>query len=98
MNDKNIPRLRLILLLLIIFFFLLYTCRLGDMQKEQGRLQLEHAVRKTAVTCYAVEGFYPPDIAYMQEHYGLQWNSRNYMIHYEIFASNLMPDITVLTR
>lgn len=98
MNDKNTRTLRLILLLLIICCFLLSTYRLGDAQMEQGRLQLEQAVRKTAVTCYAAEGFYPPDIAYMQEHYGLQWNARNYVIHYEIFASNLMPDITVLTR
>ena len=54
------------------------------------------ALRRTAVSCYACEGAYPPDVAYMQEHYGLQYDSAAYTVRYELFASNLMPDITVL--
>lgn len=63
-----------------------------------GKQQLEETLRRTAVSCYASEGFYPPSVAYMQRHYGLQFEEENYVIRYERFASNLMPDITVLER
>lgn len=65
---------------------------------EEGRLRLEESVRRAAVTCYAVEGIYPPDLAYLQEHYGIQVDEKNYYVFYEVFASNLMPDITVVEK
>lgn len=67
-------------------------------QGEEGRLQLEESIRRAAVTCYAVEGIYPPDLAYLQEHYGIQVDEKNYYVFYEVFGSNMMPDITVLER
>ena len=63
---------------------------------EQGRTKLEDAVRRAAVACYAAEGAYPPDVEYMVGHYGLTVDESRYIVHYEIFAENLMPDITVL--
>ena len=66
--------------------------------KEEGRRQLEEALRRAAVACFAMEGFYPPDVDYMQQHYGLQYDEENYVVYYEYIASNLMPDITVLER
>lgn len=65
---------------------------------EQGRQRLEDTVRRTAVTCYATEGFYPPSVDYMKEHWGLQYAQDRYVIRYEAFASNLMPQITVLEK
>lgn len=58
--------------------------------------QLEEALRRGCVACYAAEGVYPPNVDYLKEHYGLQVDEEQYCIHYTIFASNLMPDITVL--
>jgi hypothetical protein len=63
---------------------------------DQGRRQLEEALRRSAVACYAAEGIYPPDLAYMEERYGLQIDTDRYTVYYDVFASNLMPDITVL--
>lgn len=70
--------------------------RLESGRQALGRERLEEALRRTAVSCYACEGAYPPNVAYMQEHYGLQYDSAAYTVRYELFASNLMPDITVL--
>ena len=78
--------------------FLLAVSRLESRREAQGKKQLEEVLRRTAVSCYASEGFYPPSVAYMQEHYGLQFQEEDYVIRYERFASNLMPDITVLER
>lgn len=88
----------LLLLLLVGLFFLGAVSRLEEDRRAAGKQQLEQALRRTAVSCYAAEGFYPPDVAYMQEYYGLRFDERIYQIHYERPASNWMPDITVLER
>lgn len=88
----------LILALSAVLFFLAGVSRLEDQRQAVGKQQLEAVLRRTAVSCYAAEGFYPPDIAYMQEHYGLQYDEETYLIRYELTASNWMPDITVLER
>lgn len=82
----------------ILLGFLLALSRLDMGRRAQGKQQLEEALRRTAVTCYASEGFYPPSVAYMQERYGLRWDEKTYTIRYEVFAANLMPDITVLEK
>lgn len=84
------------LLLAVILWFSLSLCRLDEGQSEKGRQQLEDALRKAAVACYAAEGIYPPTLAYLTEHYGVQINESRYTVFYEVFADNLMPEITVL--
>lgn len=58
--------------------------------------QLEEALRRGCVACYAAEGIYPPNVEYLEEHYGIQVDEARYTVKYDIFAPNLMPDITVL--
>lgn len=65
---------------------------------EGGRQRLEDRVRRTAAACYASEGFYPPDLDYMEENWGLRYDGQRYVIRYEVFAANLMPQITVLEK
>jgi hypothetical protein len=43
-----------------------------------------------------VEGVYPPTIEYIEEYYGIQIDREQYAVFYDIFADNLMPDITVV--
>ena len=82
--------------LLLWFFAALKGVEEGS--GEEGRQQLETALRRSAVACYAAEGFYPPDLKYLEEHYGIQVDEHRYTVFYEIFAENLMPDITVLEK
>ena len=88
----------ILMVLAMVLFFVACVSRLESGREEQGRQQLEEAVRRTVVTCYAVDGFYPPNVQYMQDHYALQYDSRKYTIRYEAIASNLMPEITVLEK
>lgn len=64
--------------------------------REESKRQLEEALRRGCVACYAAEGIYPPDLDYLKEHYGIQVDEETYVVYYDIFAENLMPDITVL--
>lgn len=82
----------------VLLFFLTALDNLKTGNREEGKLQLEQALQRCAVSCYATEGIYPPNIDYMKEHYGIQIDESKYLVRYEIFAENLMPDITVLER
>ena len=59
---------------------------------------VRQAVLRAAAQCSAVEGVYPENLAYLEDHYGLIVNEKRYIVTYEAFASNLMPEVAVLTR
>ena len=69
---------------------------LGRDGGEQGRKNLEEGLRRAAVTCYALEGSYPPNVDYLKTYYGVQIDESRYSVFYEVFAENLMPEITVV--
>ena len=92
------PALLISAALAVLLVFGVALSDLDDGRQDEGRVRLEEAVRRGAVACYAAEGIYPPDLAYLETHYGLQVDHGRYAVKYEIFASNLMPDITVLER
>lgn len=85
-----------VLAVLVFLCFLQGLENLENGQRSEGREQLENVIRRTAVACYAAEGVYPPDLEYMKEHYGIQIDEERYLVDYQVIASNLMPDITVL--
>lgn len=86
------------IVVLILLCFLGGISNLSQGRKTEDKQQLEEALRRAAVACYAAEGIYPPNVEYMVEHYGLQIDSRRYVVSYTSFAENLMPDITVLEK
>lgn len=83
---------------LVLLWFLGSVSGLSRGYGEKDQQRLEEALRRAAVSCYATEGFYPPDLAYLQEHYGVQINSRHFTVSYLPVAENLMPQITVLEK
>ncbi len=56
------------------------------------------AVKNAALTCYAVEGAYPDSVEYLREHYHLAYDEDRYLITYDAFASNMIPDIWVTEK
>ena len=87
-----------ILLLAVLGCFLLGMTTLDQFQRAEDRKLLEEALRRGAVACYAAEGFYPPDADYLCRNYAITYDQGRYTVHYTLFASNLMPDITVTER
>lgn len=87
-----------VLALGLLLWFFSALGHLGSGQAQEGKQQLETALRRAAVACYAAEGIYPPTLDYLTEHYGIQIDRSRYSVFYEIFAENLMPQITVLVK
>ena len=91
-------------ILLIVLCALVLACGYfafsgsGKDLDEETVTAIRDAIRRSALQCYVVEGVYPPDLAYLQDHYGLQVNTENYYVVYEAFASNLPPTISVIEK
>ena len=65
--------------------------------EAEGEETLRSAIARAVVQCYAIEGRYPPSVEYLEENYGIQIDRERYYVFYEGFASNVMPDITVIS-
>ena len=85
-------------MILVAAAFVFAVNNLARSHQAEGKRTLEEAVRNAAVACYAAEGAYPPDVEYLQQHYGLLYDQEHYIIRYALVASNLMPEITVLEK
>ncbi|MCQ2437388.1 MAG: hypothetical protein MJ099_03205 [Clostridia bacterium] len=70
-----------------------------DRRSDAAQTQLvKDAVRAALMTCYAVEGAYPAELSYLTEHYGLVYDSERYVVFYDAFASNILPEVRVTER
>ena len=90
---REIAIVLLMILVLCGVWFL--VTRVG---RSSGTAQTEFvtdAVHNAALTCYAVEGAYPTSLEYLRAHYGLAYDQSRYLVRYDSFGSNLMPDISV---
>ncbi|MCR5481677.1 MAG: hypothetical protein K6F52_02680 [Clostridia bacterium] len=88
--------LSIIVLLGVLTLILSGTGAVSSRADDEGAKVLEDAIRRTTVQCYAVEGAYPPSVAYLVDNYGIQIDPEKYYVFYEGFASNIMPQITVV--
>lgn len=88
---------------LVVFFavLLLFCAGLdaasGKAKREQ-KTSLEDAVWRSITQYYAIEGRYPESLETLREEYGLQYDSEEFFVDYQVFGANLMPDVTVLER
>lgn len=87
-----------VLCILVLVGFSTALNSLNSGREDEDQRQLEEALRRGCVACYAAEGVYPPNLDYLKEHYGVQVNDTRYLVFYSVFADNLMPDITVLVN
>ena len=71
---------------------------LGFLNRTGQRSQetLRKAITRACIQCYAIEGRYPPSVEYLEENYGIQIDHDKYNVFYDGFASNIMPEITVI--
>ncbi len=89
-----------ILLAAVLFALVWYLVfsslgHLADTSKKSGLQQVRAAVEQAMMHCYALEGAYPPDLAYLTEHYGLILDTSRYLFLYEVVGDNVPPIIDV---
>ena len=72
--------------------------KIGSSSENMEEQLVLDAVRNAALTCYAVEGAYPQSLKELERGYGLAYNKDAYIVSYDAFASNIMPNIQVLRK
>ena len=93
MNRKEIAIILLMVLLLAGVYMLVTRV---DTANSGAQTQFVYdAVQNAALTCYAVEGTYPSDLSYLRDYYGLAYDESRYMVYYDAFGDNVVPEIYV---
>ena len=92
-----------LIITLIVFFALIFGGTalfrgVGTVSSAAQTDLVQSAVRRAAVTCYAVEGAYPSTLDYLKRNYGLIYDEENYFVFYNSFASNILPEIRVTEK
>lgn len=72
--------------------------RTASTNSDQNLKVMSSAIQKSITNCYAIEGVYPPDIKYLEDHYGIVINHNKYVINYELAGSNVMPSVEILEK
>ena len=62
----------------------------------EGLRILEESLHRAVVMNYAIEGRYPQSLEYIEEKFGIHIDKTKFIVHYTIFASNILPTITVI--
>lgn len=82
----------------LVFALLYGTAGVSKSAEESGLEAIRQAVMRAAVNCYSIEGAYPESLDYLKEHYGLRYDEERYLVSYDAFAQNLLPDVFVFVR
>lgn len=88
--------LSLILAILCLYLFTVGAYGVAERAGEEKLRTLQEAVRRASVQCYAIEGRYPPSVEYLEAHYGISIDRKAYAVFYDGWASNVMPEITII--
>ncbi len=90
--------LSLILFAAIFLFFIRSVNNISTDTLDRQEESLRDALTRSIVSCYCVEGTYPPSLAYLKDHYGLTYDDEAFFVDYRPIGSNMYPDVTVLRK
>ncbi len=84
--------------LCVVILFSLLLGRIGQSATREQEALLEKAILNAAVTGYAINGVYPASLDEIQDDYGIIVDKDRFIVHYDVFASNLMPQVSVIFK
>lgn len=89
--------LAVIVFVLLVGLFLLSLLTATQRNEANEREMMSDALRRAIVTCYSVEGKYPPSLDYIYENYGVRIDESRYVVFYDVIAANVMPSVDVIS-
>ena len=94
-KDKfGIKKILVIVLAIVLLIFGVQYFSNSRFMDEKNLLS--EAISRDMIHCYCVEGFYPPDIEYMEEHFGLKYDKEKYFVDYKVVGKNIMPTYEIV--
>lgn len=101
MKKSGINRTWLLSAALFILIVVWLLISVGNAEEASGKNRaeaLKKSVMNGAALCYSIEGEYPRELSYLEENYGVNVSSDNYIVHYEYFGANVSPTVTVIEK
>ena len=95
---NNFKFISIIIIIVLIVYMYIAVDNAQRKSNEESYNILSDAIIRSAVQCYAIEGFYPPDIGYLENNYGLLVDHNKYFVSYSVFASNIIPEVQVFLK
>lgn len=82
----------------VMLLFLYAVSSISESTTERQQQALEDAIERSIVSCYCIEGTYPPSLDYLVEHYGLTYDKELFFVDYQAIGSNILPDVTIIRK
>ena len=99
LNFRALPAaLGIVLFAVMILWLVLALGNASHASDEERLAQVKQSVANGITLCYAAEGAYPDSLEYLTQSYGVVFDESRYLVHYERFASNVRPTVTVIQR
>ena len=81
----------------LILIFVVFGNAANDEQEESIQA-IKDTILEKSLQCYVIEGAFPDDISYLEDHYGLIINRNDFYVVYNPIAENLPPQISVVPK
>ena len=86
----------LVIIAAVVIFFWTAVGGAAGKADSSSASTLEKAIKRAAVQCYAIEGFYPPSVSYLEDNYGIIIDRDKFIVEYKCDIGNNLPIIKVL--
>lgn len=90
--------LSIVIFVSMLFLFIYGISAVSNSSVVNDREILTEAINRDVIHCYCVEGMYPPNVKYMQDKYGLTYDSDKFIVDYEYIGANIMPKVTIIDK
>ncbi len=97
-NGLFFPVVSAVVFAAVVLWLVLALANTRSVERSQGLATVRESVENGITLCYAIEGAYPQSIDYLRENYGVVYDPERYIVHYECFAANIRPDVTVIEK
>lgn len=83
---------------IFISILMVSIASIGSRNTDRQEETLANALERDIMHCYALEGFYPPSLSYIEQHYGLVYDKDKYIVDYRPVANNIYPNIAIIKK
>ncbi len=93
-----IPAAAVIIFCLVLTWFFMAVSSTENASRTQQLEAVKRSVENGITLCYSIEGAYPESLEYLSENYGVHYDTERYIVHYNCFAANVRPSVTVVEK
>ncbi len=88
----------LVVAVVILFLCVVLFTRMDLDMNRQAVESLRQNVTEACVQCYAIEGTYPASISYLEQNYGVRYDSSKYIVSLDASSKDELPEVQITLR